>query len=270
VEWRPTECSKALPKSVSTTSSQRVGALQRPIARSQSASPPNAAAMAQALRRQIQDGVLSPGEWLREARLCSEFGIGRSIARSALRILADDGFVIIEENRGAYVAATTAQEVFDLYEARSALYGLAARFACIRATPRHMARTLELIDALIEASQSGESAVELIHQSEEIFSRLASVASLDAQKMIEAVRRKTRWHYSYASLAESPEGRPFGHWRTVRAGLAARDGAMASEGARGIIYYMQSEAMRLMISRGLGLQALEEPVRRALADRKKR
>lgn len=248
-----------------TPTPQSIAKLKDPAA-----SPPNAAAVADALRRQIQDGVLSPGDWLREVRLCNEFGVGRSIARAALRDLADDGLVIIEENRGAYVAATTAQEVFDLYEARAALYGLAARFACIRATPQHMAKTLELVDALLSASERSESAVELIHQSEEIFSRLASVSSVDAQKMIEAIRRKTRWHYSYVSLAESPEGRPFGHWRVVRAGLAARDGAMASEGARDIIYYMQNEAMRLMISRGPGLQALEEPVRRALADRKKR
>jgi DNA-binding GntR family transcriptional regulator len=218
------------------------------------ASPPTAATVADALRRQIQDGRLSPGEWLREARLCSEFGIGRSIARTALRTLADDGLVVIEENRGAYVAATTVQEVFDLYEVRAALYGLAARFACIRATPRQMAETLQLVDALLAGSERGESAEDLIHQSEVIFGRLASTASPDAQRMIESIRRKTRWHYSYVSLAESTDGGPFDHWRVVRAGLAARDGAMAAEGARNILYYMQNVAMRLMISRGQGLQ----------------
>lgn len=231
--------------------------------------PPNAATVAAALRRQIQDGLLPPGEWLREARICSEFGVGRSIARTALRSLADDGLVVIEENRGAYVAATTVQEVFDLYEVRAALYGLAARFACIRATPQHMAETLKLVDELLAASRRGESAVELIHQSEVIFSRLAGVSSLDAQRMIEAIRRKTRWHYSYVSLAESTDGGPFPYWEVVREGLATRNGAMASEGARNILYYMQNEAMRLMISRGHGLQAMEEPVRRALEERKK-
>ncbi|HEX5263525.1 MAG TPA: GntR family transcriptional regulator [Phenylobacterium sp.] len=218
------------------------------------APPPNAAAVVDALRRQIQDGLLSPGEWLREARLCSEFSIGRSIARTALRTLADDGLVIIEENRGAYVASTTVQEVFDLYEVRAALYGLAARFACVRATPKHMTETLKLVDALLAASEQGETAEQLIHQSEVIFTRLASVSSPDAQRMIEAIRRKTRWHYSYVSLAKSTGGGPFDHWRVVRAGLAERDGAKASEGARNIIYYMQAETMRLMISRGHGLQ----------------
>lgn len=213
--------------------------------------------LVQALRRQIQDGLLSPGEWLREARLCNEFGVGRTIARKALRTLADDGLVVIEENRGAYVAATTVQEVFDLYETRAALYGLAARFACIRATPKHMAETLKLIDALLAAAESGAAAEALIHQSETIFSRLASTASADAQKMIESVRRKTRWHYSYVSLTESPGG-PFDHWRVVREGLASRNAAVASEGARNILYYMQNEAMRLMISRGYGLLPTDE------------
>lgn len=209
--------------------------------------------VAGSLRRQIQDGLLPPGEWLREARICSEFAVGRSIARTALRILADDGLVHIEENRGAYVAATSVQEVFDLYEVRAALYGLAARFACLRATPKHMAETLAEIDILLAASERREPAEELIHQSELIFSRLASVSSPDAQKMIEAIRRKTRWHYSYVSLAESTDGGPFQHWRVVREGLATRDSAMAAEGARNILYYMQNEAMRLMISRGQGL-----------------
>lgn len=220
-------------------------------------SPTTAAGVADALRRQIQDGVLEPGEWLREIRICTEFGVGRSIARTALRTLADDGLVNIEENRGAYVAATTVQEVFDLYEVRAALYGLAARFACIRATPQHLAETLKLVDALLEASERGETAEELIHQSEAIFSRLASVSSTDAQRMIESIRRKTRWHYSYVSLALSTDGGPFDHWRMVRAGLAERDGAKAAEGARNILYYMQNEVMRLMISRGFGLQTVQ-------------
>jgi DNA-binding GntR family transcriptional regulator len=216
---------------------------------------PSADQLLASLRRQIQDGLLAPGEWLREARICNEFGVGRTIARKALRTLADDGLVVIEENRGAYVAATTVQEVFDLYEVRAALYGLAARFACIRATPRHMTEMLKLIDRLLDAWKRGSSPEDLIHQSEAIFSQLASVSSPDAQRMIQSIRRKTRWHYSYVSLAESSNGAPFDQWLVVREGLATRNGAMAAEGARNILYHMQNEAMRLMISRGHGLQS---------------
>ncbi|HWU95662.1 MAG TPA: GntR family transcriptional regulator, partial [Sphingomonas sp.] len=45
---------------------------------------PGADDLAHALRLQIQKSELAPGEWLREARLCSEFGVGRSIVRRAL------------------------------------------------------------------------------------------------------------------------------------------------------------------------------------------
>lgn len=216
--------------------------------------------VADAVRRQIQDGVLPPGEWLREPRICAEFGVGRAIARSALRILADDGLIRIEENRGAFVAATTAQEVFDLYELRAGLYGVAARFACMNTAADFMARTLELTDILFEDTESGTtSPEELVRQSEAIFSRLASVASLDAQRMIDAVRRKTRWHYSYIGLAEG-SGPPIAHWRVMRAGLVARDPAMAAEAAREIVHHTQNEVMRLMISRGVGLRSLPPPV----------
>lgn len=223
--------------------------------------------VADALRLRIQDGHLAAGDWLREAKICAEFAVGRSIARSAIRILADDGLVNIEENRGGYVAGTSVQEVFDLYELRAALYGVAARLACMRATPQHMSDTLRMIDALLIASEDGTSAQDVIHMSEDIFSRLASLAGPDAQKMIASVRRKTRWHIAYVGLAQSQGDGPYNHWRTVRAGLAERDPAKASEGAREIFHYMQNEVMRLMIARGYGLQPTPDvrPVRRRRA-----
>ncbi|WP_372784270.1 GntR family transcriptional regulator [Phenylobacterium sp.] len=225
-----------------------------PARKSKAASPKTAAEVANALRRQIQDGGLLPGDWLREMRICAEFGVGRSITRSALRILADDGLIQIEENRGAFVAATSMQEVFDLYELRAGLYAVAARFTCIRSDPKFMAETLRMIDQLFQHQESAAPAEDIIHESEAIFSRLASVASPEAQRMIEAVRRKTRWHYSYSGLAEGT-GHPFDHWRVLRAGLADRNCAMAAEGARNILYCIQDDVMRLMVSRGFGMQA---------------
>ncbi len=217
-----------------------------------------AAEVTQRLRHQIQEGLWSPGEWLREARLCEEFKVGRSIVRRALGELASDGLVIIEPNRGASVTVTTLQEVFDLYELRASLYGVAARFTCIRASNALLAEILKRSDGLLADYEAGESADNLIHQSEVIFSLMASTASVDAQKMIAAVRRKTRWHWSYVGLAESdyPQG-VFDHWRRMRAGLAVRDPAVAADGARNILYFMQSEVARLMLARGLGMQ---EPV----------
>jgi DNA-binding GntR family transcriptional regulator len=227
---------------------------------------PTAAEVAEQLRHQIQEGQWSPGEWLREGRLCEAFGVGRSIVRRALSELADDGLVVIEPNRGASVTVTSLQEVFDLYELRAGLYGVAARFACIRASQPLMAEILRKSDILIAGSEAHAPAEELIHQSEEIFSLMAGTASAEAQKMIAAVRRKTRWHWSYVGLAQSPywDG-CFVHWRAMRAGLAARNPAQAAEGARGILYFMQTEVSRLMLSRGLGMQEPSPPAPRRRA-----
>ena len=207
--------------------------------------------LAQALRHKIQKSELAPGEWLREARLCSEFGVGRSTVRRALRTLADDGLIELEENRGARVSVATAEEVFDLYEVRAALYGLAARFACLRASDAAVGQMLANIDRLLSAATSRAPAEEIIEISEAIFSQMSQAASRDAQRMIESVRRKTRFHFSYVALALTANGPgPYEHWRRVRAALVARDAKEASQAARDILYFMQGEVARIMLAHG--------------------
>lgn len=213
-------------------------------------SPAIAEAVARSLRGRIQSNDLEPGIWLREARLCDEFAVGRSVARRALRILAEDGLVEIEENRGARVSATTVEEVFDLYELRAALYGLAARVACLRASDPEREGFLADIDQLLAAAGEDQPAERIIALSEKIFSAMAVHASADARKMIASVRRKTRFHYSYVALAINSGGSgPYDHWRTVRAALVTRDAEKAGQGARDILYFMQGEVARIMLSR---------------------
>jgi DNA-binding GntR family transcriptional regulator len=167
---------------------------------------PTADDLAQTLRVRIQKSELAPGEWLREVKLCSEFGVGRSIVRRALRTLADDGLIEIEENRGARVSTTTVEEVFDLYEVRAALYGMAARFACLRASDSLIKGMQAKIDRLLSDAERKAPAEQIIEISESIFGDMIACASADAQRMIEAVRRKTRFHFSYVALAINANG----------------------------------------------------------------
>ena len=212
---------------------------------------PTADDLAQTLRTRIQKSELAPGEWLREVKLCSEFGVGRSIVRRALRALSDDGLIEIEENRGARVSATTVEEVFDLYEVRAALYGLAARFACLRGSDAEIRSMITKIDRMLDAASKHTPAEEIIELSESIFSAMSQCASADAQRMIGAVRRKTRFHFSYVALALTANTPgPYQYWRQVRAALEARDADKASQAARDVLYFMQGEVARIMLSRG--------------------
>lgn len=207
--------------------------------------------LAQILRVRIQKSELASGEWLREVRLCSEFGVGRSIVRRALRALADDGLIEIEEHRGARVSATTVEEVFDLYEVRAALYGLAARFACLRGSDARIRSLQARIDQLLKDAGNNRPAEQIIALSESIFTEMSECASADAQRMIESVRRKTRFHFSYVALALNATGPgPFQHWERVREALSERDPDKASQAARDILYFMQGEVARIMLSRG--------------------
>jgi DNA-binding GntR family transcriptional regulator len=231
----------------STTKSKAASADDRPVA----GAATTADEVAQRLRVRIQNAEIPPGVWLREVRLCEEFGVGRSIVRRALRALADDGLIQLEENRGARVSATTVEEVFDLYEVRAALYGLAVRFACMRASNAAIQGILTKIDRLLKEAEDRAPAEQIIGTSESIFSEMSEYASADAKRMIEAVRRKTRFHFSYVALALAADGPgPYVHWRRVRAALIERDAHEASQAARDILYFMQGEVARIMLARG--------------------
>jgi len=237
------------PTRAQSTSPAPGGAARRPAAGRRT----SADDVAVKVREQIQGGRLAPGEWLREVRLCEDFGVGRSTVREALRTLSDDGLVKFERNRGAYVASITLHEMFDLFEVRAALYGLAARFACFRASDPLISEIRAKISKLVDAAERATPADERIRLGGEIFALLAETASPDAQKMIETIGRKSRWHYSYVGLAESPGSLgPVDDWRALADALAARDSEPAASSARQIIYFMQQEVMRVMVARGLG------------------
>ncbi|MEQ4208435.1 winged helix-turn-helix domain-containing protein [Actinopolymorpha sp. B17G11] len=61
--------------------------------------------LASILRARIDRGDYRPGRAIpSEARLVQEFGLARDTVRKAVRLLADDGLVIIVPQRGVFVA----------------------------------------------------------------------------------------------------------------------------------------------------------------------
>ena len=77
--------------------------------------------VAQQIRQSILAGERPAGSRLVEAELTTEYGVARHSLRAALRVLAGEGIVVIETNRGARVARLTAEAVVALYELRTAL-----------------------------------------------------------------------------------------------------------------------------------------------------
>jgi DNA-binding GntR family transcriptional regulator len=91
------------------------------------------------VRSWIVEGRLRPGERLIEARIAAELNLSRTPVREAVRMLAADGLVVTERNRGAVVRTLGRHDVLDLYELRARLESYASELAATRATPADIA-----------------------------------------------------------------------------------------------------------------------------------
>jgi len=86
-------------------------------------------ALADALRQEITEGRMQPGEALRQEELALRFGTSRIPVREALRTLQAEGLIHYSPNRGATVAVVTDAEIQEMLEVRIALECHALRMA---------------------------------------------------------------------------------------------------------------------------------------------
>lgn len=84
---------------------------------------PSQDGLAGAIAELITTGALRPGEKLSEAVLGARLGVGRTLVREALKQLAVHGLVVLQRNRGAFVARPSLAEVEQAYAARRLLEG---------------------------------------------------------------------------------------------------------------------------------------------------
>jgi DNA-binding GntR family transcriptional regulator len=87
------------------------------------------------LREGIVNGVLKPGEHLREANLSAAMDVSRSPIRDAFAQLHHEGLVTLRRHHGAVVVGMTEQDIEEVYSLRVSLETLAVR------------RAIELADA---------------------------------------------------------------------------------------------------------------------------
>lgn len=106
--------------------------------------------VAAALRDALQQGRWSPGTALRQEELAAEFGVSRIPVREALNKLQAEGLVVVEPNRGAFVASLTAADVHEVFDLRVLLECDVLRHAIALHTPRTL-RQLTALQAELDA-----------------------------------------------------------------------------------------------------------------------
>ncbi|RMA42280.1 GntR family transcriptional regulator [Rhodophyticola porphyridii] len=92
------------------------------------------------LREAIVQGTLAPGAKVPERELCESLGVSRTPLREALKVMANEGLVVLESNRGARVSNVTMEELEAAFPVIAVLEGLAGELACARASDDEIAR----------------------------------------------------------------------------------------------------------------------------------
>ncbi|MEM7461939.1 MAG: GntR family transcriptional regulator [Pseudomonadota bacterium] len=96
---------------------------------------------------------LKPGSKIPEKDLCEQFGVSRTPLREALKVLATDGLVRLEQNRGAWVSNITVEEVEEVFPVLGALEALSGELACKNITENEVKAIRKLHDQLVRNYQ---------------------------------------------------------------------------------------------------------------------
>ena len=101
------------------------------------------------IRGLITDGTLPAGSKVPEKELCTQFGVSRTPMREALKVLAVDGLISLETNRGAWVRKLTLEELEEVFPVMGALEALSGELACKHITDEEIEQVATLHQEMI-------------------------------------------------------------------------------------------------------------------------
>jgi DNA-binding GntR family transcriptional regulator len=107
------------------------------------------------IRGLVIDGVLLPGEKIRQVELAETIGVSRSPLREALRTLESEGVVTYETNRGYVVARLEAQDLAEIYRMRALLESDLLR-SIVKPDKATLALLVQANDDMIAAIRRGD------------------------------------------------------------------------------------------------------------------
>lgn len=115
------------------------------------------------IREKIITTGLWPGSVIEEAALMSEFNLGRTPIREALKQLEFEKLVVVSPRRGIYVADVTLTDLRQVEEIRLELDSLCVRLATQRITPGQLEEMQRLVDELdrVDGSYTQEQLLNL-------------------------------------------------------------------------------------------------------------
>jgi DNA-binding GntR family transcriptional regulator len=206
--------------------------------------------IAKSLSDRIIRGVYEPGERLIEAALSEEFEVSHGPIRDALRILDRIGLVTINSYRGAQVTEVSVREVQDLYQVRSALVGIRARWIAEDANRAEILRKVEgPVARLIKLAEHDKEAEAFVNESFVVNNILTdSLSNRWLRSTIQALTLQTSRYSRLALLASGQRRRESAHlWQMLLDAMAAGEGDLAERVAEVLSLSARDAAVKYLI-----------------------
>lgn len=102
--------------------------------------------IAATIRSRILSGSYGPGHRIRQEAVAGELSVSRTPLREALRMLEQEGLVVLRPGRGAEVASGDLDTLIEAYGVREVLDGLAARTVALAADRADLDHLQDLIE----------------------------------------------------------------------------------------------------------------------------
>jgi len=166
------------------------------------------------IKRKIFDEHYQPGAYLIERDLCDHYGISRTPMREILFTLMSKGLLTQQRGKGFAVRTMDFKQLFEAFEAREGIEGVAARLCCRKATREEKTKLEELLASLrsLDVKNNSEEGIRLGRQLHHIvmvaarnsmiadfYERIESVAGLTSNmtKRITDIEVDSRIYHMY-------------------------------------------------------------------------
>jgi len=102
------------------------------------------------LKKEIISGELLPGSILLEREISDKYGISRTPVREILWRLASDGLLDKGPSRRYITRKMSLEEIFNIFQSREGIEGMATRVACLKGDAKFFARIKEIGEKIKE------------------------------------------------------------------------------------------------------------------------
>jgi DNA-binding GntR family transcriptional regulator len=109
----------------------------------------------EAVKRDLLDGVIKPGDRIGDAELREELGVSRTPVREAMLALEQENLVRIVPRLGYFAAEISVTDMADAYQLRFLLEPLVSAMAALRINDDEIEELRQLADVGTDGSQAG-------------------------------------------------------------------------------------------------------------------